>query len=610
MKSPTVAVCSSERPVALPPPSHRKRTDSAAVEDRGATWLGLGIGEIDRTVGGLIRQGRPLQVILTALCQLFDASAEGFSSSVLILDRTGTRVRGTAGSSVPASYLKQLEGGRVNWTATPSGATINAKRPIIILDPLSDPIREGPGATRAAVHGPKLHEVSAILSLTGELLGLFAVYRRGSNADVIHCPSALLPKFTQLASAVIQRMRSDEALKRSAALLERTQQISSTCCFSWRVKTDEISWSKELCQIFELGPADSPVTLELIRSRIDSEDLPSFQEMIERARAGVSDFEFEPRLRLPDHSVKYLRVVAHRTRDPKGPLEYIGVVQDVTHRRQTEAALAKLRTELTHAARVTSLGVLTAAIAHEVSQPLAGIVTNASTCRRMLAAAPPDVDGARETARRTIRDAQRASEVIKRLRALFCKKGTSSESLDLNEVTREVLALSLSELERNKVSVRTELASELPRVQADRIQLQQVILNLFLNASDAMSGVDDRPRQLVIKTEQDEHHRVRLSVRDTGVGFEPQGIDRLFDAFYTTKSTGMGIGLSVSRSIIESHKGRLWATPNDGPGVTLSFSIPCRSQEITASVTDRRPPDAFWTSAATTNGGEPHVRSL
>jgi signal transduction histidine kinase len=196
----------------------------------------------------------------------------------------------------------------------------------------------------------------------------------------------------------------------------------------------------------------------------------------------------------------------------------------------------------------------------------------------MLAVDPPDIEGARETARRTIRDAERASEVVKRLRALFCKKGATSESLDLNEATREVVALSLSELERNKVIVRTELARELPRVQGDRVQLQQVILNLFLNASDAMSSVVDRPRQLVIRTERDGEDRVRLSVRDTGVGFEPQGMDRLFDAFYTTKSNGMGIGLSVSRFIVESHKGRLWATPNDGPGATFSFSIPCGPQ--------------------------------
>jgi C4-dicarboxylate-specific signal transduction histidine kinase len=500
--------------------------------------MGLGIAEIGAMVGGLIRQGCPLPVVLTTLCELFDATVKGYSSSVLLLDRTGARVRNAAGSG----------------------------------------LRDGQEGLQAAAPGLRLHEVSPILSLTGEPLAIFAVYRRESNPDVTRCHSAVVAQFTHVASAVIERMRSDAALERSAALLDRTQQLSSTCCFSWRVETDEISWSKELCRLFELDPADAPVTLELIVARIHSEDLPSFHEMIERARIGASDFELEHRLRLPDNSVKYLRVVAHGTRDQEGRLEYIGAVQDVTHRRHTEEALAKLRAELAQAARVTSLGVLTAAIAHEVNQPLAGIVTNASTCRRMLAADPPDIEGARETARRTIRDAERASEVVKRLRALFCKKGATSESLDLNEATREVVALSLSELERNKVIVRTELARELPPVQGDRVQLQQVILNLFLNASDAMSSVVDRPRQLVIRTERDGEDRVRLSVRDTGVGFEPQGMDRLFDAFYTTKGNGMGIGLSVSRFIVESHKGRLWATPNDGPGATFSFYIPCGPQ--------------------------------
>ena len=606
-----VADCgySSERHIGLLPPRHREPRNSAAAEDRAATWVGLGIAEIGAMVGGLIRQGRPLPVVLTTLCQLFDATVKGYSSSVLLLDRTGARVRNAAGSGLPASYMKQLEGRRVSWIETPFGATINAKTPVIVLDPVSDTLPEGQEAAPAAAPGLRLHEVSPILSLTGEPLGIFAVYQRESNPDVTRCHSALISQFTHVASAAIERMRSDEALKRSAALLERTQQLSSTCCFSWRVESDEISWSKELCQLFELDPADAPVTLALIGARIHSEDLPSFHKMIERARSGVSDFEFEHRLRLPDNSVKYLRVVAHRTRDQEGKLEYIGVVQDVTHRRHTEEALAKLRAELARAARVTSLGVLTAAIAHEVNQPLAGIVTNASTCRRMLAVDPPDVEGARETARRTIRDAERASEVVKRLRALFCKKGATSESLDLNEATREVVALSLSELERNKVIVRTELAGELPPVQGDRVQLQQVILNLFLNASDAMSGVDDRPRQLVIRTERDEEDRVRLSVRDTGVGFEPQGVDRLFDAFYTTKSGGMGIGLSVSRSIIESHKGRLWATPNDGPGATFSFSIPCGPQDVTAGVTGARSLGAIRTSAVT-NAEERHVRSL
>ena len=261
--------------------------------------------------------------------------------------------------------------------------------------------------------------------------------------------------------------------------------------------------------------------------------------------------------------------------------------RDLAERRLLEEGLDKARLELAHVARVTSLGVLTASIAHEVNQPLSGIITNAGTCLRMLAADPPNVDGARETARRTIRDGNRASEVITRLRALYGKKDATIESMDLNEATQEVLALSLSELQRNRVLVRRELADGLPRVQGNRVQLQQVILNLVRNASDAMSVVDDRPRQLLIRTEEDEDDHVRMTVQDVGVGFDPQAADRLFESFYTTKNDGMGIGLSVSRSIIESHHGRLWATLNTGPGATFSFSIPRASEGATGADRDR-----------------------
>jgi len=277
---------------------------------------------------------------------------------------------------------------------------------------------------------------------------------------------------------------------------------------------------------------------------------------------------------MPGGGVKHLHIVAHGNRDKDGQLEYIGAVQDVTQRRLSEEALGKVRSELAHVARVTSLGALTASIAHEVNQPLSGIITNASTCLRMLAADPPNVDGARETARRTIRDGNCASDVITRLRALFGKKGATTEPVDLNLATREVIALSSNELQRSRVILRAELAGDLPPVTGDRVQLQQVILNLLLNASEALSGVDDRPRQLVIRTEREEGDRVRLTVQDTGVVIDPQNLEGLFDAFYTTKSGGMGMGLSVCRSIIESHHGRLWAAANDGPGATFSFSIP------------------------------------
>jgi PAS domain S-box-containing protein len=371
-------------------------------------------------------------------------------------------------------------------------------------------------------------------------------------------------------------------LRRSEAFLAEGQHLSRTGSFSWRVATDEITWSEQLYRIFGFDRG-VPVTLELIGTRIHPEDLSAFEEQIERSRQDGSDVQLEFRLQMPDHSVKYLHTVAHGTRDQNGRLEYIGAVQDVTERRLSEEALSKVRSELAHVARVTSLGVLTASIAHEVNQPLSGIITNANTCLRMLAADPPNIGGARETTLRTIRDGNRASDVITRLRALFGKKDTTTDLVDLNKATREVIALSLSELQRGRVILHAEFADDLPLVTGDRVQLQQVILNLVRNALDAMSGVDDRPRQLRIITDRDEHDRVRLTIQDAGVGFESQDAERLFEAFYTTKNEGMGIGLSVSRSIIESHHGRLWAAPNDGPGATFAFSIPRRFEGVTGT---------------------------
>jgi PAS domain S-box-containing protein len=268
--------------------------------------------------------------------------------------------------------------------------------------------------------------------------------------------------------------------------------------------------------------------------------------------------------------------------------EGVAFVLELSEQKRAEEALDRARAQLTHVARATSLGVLTASIAHELNQPLSGIITNANTCLRMLASDPPDVDGARETARRTIRDGNRATEMITRLRALFVKKESTTELVDLNEATREVIALSSSELQRNRVVVQSELADDLPAITGDRIQLQQVIVNLLRNASDAMADALDRPRQLLIRTEREDGDRVRVIVRDTGAGLDRQSMDKLFDAFYTTKQDGMGIGLSVSRSIVEKHHGRLWAEPNDGPGATFSFSLPRGPETVMAGAPTMR----------------------
>jgi C4-dicarboxylate-specific signal transduction histidine kinase len=384
----------------------------------------------------------------------------------------------------------------------------------------------------------------------------------------------MIDRWYATAFDIEDQKRAQEDVRRSEAFLAEAQRLTSMGSFSWRVAADEITWSDELYRIYEFDPGIK-ITFEVIRKRVHPEDLTLYEKMVEQARNGADDFEWQYRLLMPDSSIKYMHAVAQATRDPSGQLEYIAAVRDVTARRMADEALDKARSELVHIARVMSLGALTASIAHEVNQPLSGIITNASTCVRMLDGDPPNVDGARETAKRTIRDGRRAADVITRLRALFSKKEAATELVDLNEATREVIALSRSELERNRVITRSELADELPLVKGDRVQLQQVIINLLRNGSDAMSTVDDRPRELLFKTEVVEGNHIRVSVQDTGIGFEPQTMERLFQSFYTTKDDGMGIGLSISRSIIENHHGRLWATPNDGPGVTFSFSIPC-----------------------------------
>jgi PAS domain S-box-containing protein len=377
------------------------------------------------------------------------------------------------------------------------------------------------------------------------------------------------------------RKRREKFLGENQELLDLAQNAARAMAFDWYFKQKINTWSPQQEALYGLAPGTFDGTYESWKKLVHPSDWSGVVESLKHAhQTGIIAAEY--RVVWPDGSIHWLAASGRMFFDDEGrPSRMVGFTADVTRRkmveeelRHSEEALDKARSELAHVTRVMSLGALTASIAHEVNQPLSGIITNASTCMRMLDADPPNVDGARETARRTIRDGHRAADVIARLRALFSKKDVTSELVDLNQATREVIALSRRELERNRVILRTQLADNLPRVTGDRVQLQQVILNLLRNSSDAMSAVNDRPRELVFKTGLDDGDRVCLSVRDTGKGFDEQTKDRLFHDFYTTKDGGMGMGLSVSRSIIENHQGRLWAIPNDGPGVTFMFSIP------------------------------------
>ena len=529
----------------------------------------------------MVASGCALTDVLSELCKFVEETAADCKCGVYLIDWRGPKFRIGAVPSLPATFNDPCEGLTVNAAVGPCGVAALTKTQVIATDVKSDPLWESCAIRPLLLkHGFRSQWSTPIYSRDGRVLGTFAVFQR-NPASPTQLQLDLIAQVTHIASIAIERTLNEVALKRSEVFLAEGQRLSSTGSFSWRVATDEITWSEQLYRIYELE-IGVPVTLELIRTRVHPEDISLLEKMkmVDQTGGGGAEFEWQYRLLMPDHSIKYMHAIAHTTYDQDGQLEYIAAVQDVTERRRSEEALDKARAELAHVARVMSLGTLTASIAHELNQPLSGIVTNASTCMRMLATDPPDVEGARETARRTIRDGNLASEVVTRLRTLFSKKDTTTESVDLNDATREVIALSLSELQRSRVTLRHELADDLPAVTGDRVQLQQVILNLLRNASEAMTTVDDCRRELKIRTEREGRDRVRLSVRDAGVGFAPQAADKLFGAFYTTKNDGMGIGLSISRSIIEAHHGRLWAAENEGPGVTFSFSIPCRSESL------------------------------
>jgi PAS domain S-box-containing protein len=406
--------------------------------------------------------------------------------------------------------------------------------------------------------------------ITGLAVGWGTTFRRRAEAALRRSELELRKTRNELEMKVLEQTAE---LRRSEALLAEAQKLSRTGSFGWKVSTGEMLWSEETFRIFRYDRTTKP-TMELAIQRVHPEDAALVKQTIERASQDGKNFEHECRLVMPNGSVKYVHVVAHAVRDEAGSIEFVGSVMDVTDRKQAEEALRKAQGELAHVTRVMTVGELAASIAHEINQPLTGVITNGQACLRWLGRTPPDLDEAQEAVRRMIRDGSRASEVMARIRTLLRKAEPQKTRLAINDVIGEVIALADSELRRHRVSLHTDLAADLPPVLADRIQLQQVLLNLMLNGMEAMRAVTDRPRELIIRSQLEETDAIRVAVQDAGVGIDPQDLDRIFTAFMTTKPEGLGMGLAISRSIIEAHGGRLWATLNAGPGATVQFTLP------------------------------------
>ena len=371
----------------------------------------------------------------------------------------------------------------------------------------------------------------------------------------------------------------EEKLQRSEAYLAEAQRLTHTGSWAWRVAGgDALHLSEEWYRIYGFDPENGPPALEERRQRTHPEDRATWQGAIDRAVAEKSDYEVEFRILLPDGSVKYIHTVGHPVLNASGDLvQFVGSSTDITDRKHAEEALRQAQTDLAHASRVTTMGELTASLAHEVNQPIAATVTDANTCLRWLAGDTPNIEEARAAAVRIVKDAKRAAEIIGRTRLLFKKGIAERELVDVNEVIREMIVLLNSEATRYSVSIWAELAADLPQVMGDRVQLQQVMMNLIMNAIDAMKDMGGR-RELTIKSQPAEDEHLMVSVSDTGVALPPQHANQIFNAFFTTKRHGTGMGLSISRSIVESHGGRLWAADNPPRGASFCFTLPTKSE--------------------------------
>jgi signal transduction histidine kinase len=377
------------------------------------------------------------------------------------------------------------------------------------------------------------------------------------------------------------RKRAEDEQRRIETYLAAGQSIVRTGSWAWNVDTNDVYWSQEVFSILGLDPNSFKPRAGASAASLPAGDEQEYWRKLQAAVRDRSEFAHEYPVSLPDGSTKYVQSVAKPFVNSFGSLEYIGVLVDITDRRRAEGALRnahEMQMQLAHANRVATVGHLTASIAHEVAQPIAATLFNAETALHWLGQRTPDLDEARQAYARIVRDANRAADVVGRIRDLVKKAPQRNDSVDMNEAIREVIELTRSEAMKNAVSVHTELTDGVSPIEGDRVQLQQVVLNLIVNAIQAMSAVADGARDLLITTSPAEPHGVVVAVKDSGPGLAPDSLERIFNPFYSTKPDGMGMGLAISRSIVEAHGGRLWVEANEPRGVVFRFTLPMAKQ--------------------------------
>jgi PAS domain S-box-containing protein len=401
------------------------------------------------------------------------------------------------------------------------------------------------------------------------------LYLENAQASHVFTPArvAILRLLSSQAAISLENANLYGDLQQTKAYLAAAQQLTHTGTFGWSVSSGTIYWSEEMYQIYGLDQA-TRLTLDQVLRLTHPDDMERVQQFIDRAPDGMEGWDFEYRLVTPEGVVKTLHTVAHAVTQESGEVEVIGAVMDITAAQAAQSALQTAQMQLAHATRVTTLGEMSASIAHEMNQPLAAIVLNGEAGLRWLAHEVPDVGEARDSLTRIVSGAYRASDVIRRIRNFSKKSRPEMIRLDINEVVGDVVTLVQREVIGHQATMQLQLAAGLPWVPGDRIQLQQVIINLVINGAQAMATVSGRARELLIRTQLHDADHVLVAIQDAGVGIDAEESKQLFSAFFTTKPNGLGMGLSICRSIVEAHGGQIWASRNAGPGMTFQFTLP------------------------------------
>lgn len=526
----------------------------------------------EKRVLEMVAKGDSLREILDNLCRFVEQQASGVLVSVLLLD--DSRLHHGGAPNLPREYVEAIDGAPIGPVAGSCGTAAYRGEQVIVEDIATDPL----WATYrdlALPHGLRACWSTPVFSSHGQVIATFAMYYREPRRPSRH-DQEIIEQTTHLAGVAIERKLAQDALRISESYLAEAQRLAHAGAWVWRIENREAVYlADEWYAIYGFNREEGPPNWEERLERIHPEDRAMWKGAIDHAISEKSDYEVEFRILLPTGAVKYLRTVGQPVFSESGELvKFVGISTDITERRRAEVERERLRElelDLAHINRVSMMGELAASLAHEVKQPITAAVINARACAQWLQREGPDLAEACEAASRMVTNATRAATILDRVRSLYWRDASEREPIDLNEVIREMIVLLRDKASRGFIAIRTELDPALPLTTADRVQMQQVLMNLLLNAIEAMK---DGGGELTITSKRSENGQAQIAVSDQGVGLPAGDGERVFEAFFTTKPQGTGMGLSISRRIIESHGGRLWATANSGRGASFHFTLP------------------------------------